>query len=222
MDEVNVVPAEFKTSVGPGAFEDKGISPRPQLEGASADEYVEIFNPLSVTFIGKVGITRPVNAPMTVIQTPGISTMTRNESEVRTNYGLDLKNPNHQGKTNIVQQVTLESGKITRLSGNVASVIVGQLITEMMGREGKKLLLADLHARSEYEKRVIRGRGFLSELLGRQPLTVEQQLTEALKEDIKEASSGEFPELDQTPATDRDVVESERRSPGRPKKSLAS
>lgn len=174
-DDYDIKPA------GPGSQEATGDAPEPLLQGASEYEYVEILNPLSVIFIGQFGVTKPANSPARIgvsQEAPGVS---RTEEDVRRNYGLDLRNPDHRGSVNIVNKVEIPSGKTIRLLGNEAQVIVRQLVTEIMQRRGQRLLLSDPFARNKIEKDVIIARGNLKDVLGTQPISVQEQLQEAVK-----------------------------------------
>jgi hypothetical protein len=164
------------------------------LEGASEYEYVTILNPLSVDFVGMVGTTRQANTPFT-IHNP--TTSTRSESDVVRNYGLDLKNPSHTGRINIVNRVPIPSGKTINLLGNEAQVVVRQLVTEILAREGKKLHIADPTARHEVEKRIIITRRNVNDILGSGPINVQDQLKDAVDSlNAQEApSEPEFPTL---------------------------
>ena len=179
-------------AVGPGAFPDEQIDPRPLLEGFSEQQYVDVHNILAVDFVGKVGQTRPVSAPLNITVSSEVPGVTQSEQEVRSNYGLNLRNKDYQSKTHIVNKVVLRTGETKRLPGNVASVVVGQLVTEIMGRRGQKLLLANLSARHLVEEEVVMGHGFISDLMNSAPMTIEEQLNRA----IEEKPSEEFPDLD--------------------------
>lgn len=197
--------------VGPGAIVDKGEAPLPLLYGASQYEWVEILNPLSRPFGGTFGMTRPINAPVNITHVNGQG-VTRTEDDVRRNYGLDLRNPDHQARTDIVNRVTIPSGKTVILLGNEAQVIIRQLVNTIMQLEGHSLLMADPHARREVEERVIIARGNAAERLGQAPMSVNEQL-QAVKEETREP---EFPELTNAgTVSDLDGADSpSKRSPG--------
>lgn len=185
---------ESEMMVGPGAIADVGVAPKPLLEGSSQYEWVELLNPMSRPFGGTFGMSRPTSASpinITPIQGRGV---TNNENDLRNNYGLDLRNPDHQGRADIVNRVTILPGKTVILLGNEAQVIIRQLVNAIMQLEGRSLLLADPHARKEVEERVIVGRGNAAERLGRNPESVNQQL-QAVK--IEETTIEEaFPTVD--------------------------
>lgn len=176
--------------VGPGAEPDYGEEPRPLLEGAGPDEYVTILNPLSDDFVAKVGVTKPVAAPISMASSQDAPGVTRTEQDVRSNYQLDLRNPDYQAQQNVSASVTLPAGKHTRLLGDVAQVALRQLVNEMMSRENKRASLADPYARREYEQTCVISRGSLNEIV--QARTVDEQINEALN---KETNEEEFPEL---------------------------
>lgn len=187
---------------GPGAIPDNGTDVRPLLEGASEYEYVTIFNPLSVDFIGMVGVSRASSTPFEVRKSAGaVAQLTTNEQDVARNYGLSLKNPDHQGRNNIIQKVTLPSGKYTNLLGSEAQVIVRQLVNEIMQREKNSLKLADPHERNLVEQRVIIEKKSINDMLGRGPMTVQDQLRDAVDDSNKQleeqTDEPEFPAVAQ-------------------------
>jgi hypothetical protein len=203
-DDVDLRPA------GPGAVEVAGDSPEPLLTGASEYEYVEIFNPLSVTFIGKFGISKPANSAVRISSNQEAPGVTRTEEDVRRNYGLDLRNPDHRGNVNIINKVEIPSGKTVRLLGNEAQVIVNQLVTEIMQRQNDRLLLSDPFARSKVEKDVVVARGFLNDILDRPPQTIQEQLKGALSQQGAEDEQA-FPNIQSTQGAEpqsRNAVES--------------
>jgi hypothetical protein len=145
---------------------------------------------------------------------------------VRQLYGLELRNPAHIGKANITNKVPIKSGQTVRLLGNEAQVVVRQLVNEIMSREGNKLLLADPFARRAVEERIIISRGNVADVLGRNPITVQEQL-QAVKEEEHEAqfpqvvipgATNRLPESDQVGAATGASEQPGKRSPGRPAK----
>lgn len=176
---------------GPGADPELGIAPRPLLEGASEYEYVDLHNPLSVEFIAMFGVSRPVNAPVSITPVQGRG-VTQTEADLRQGYGLDLRNPDHQGRANIVNRSSIPSGQTKRFLGNEAQVVIRQLVNEIMQREDNKILLADGHARREVEQRIIMARGNVADYLGQAPKTVSEQL-QAVKE--TQSAEEQFPGL---------------------------
>lgn len=191
LSDHDILLKEPELIAGPGADPDRGTAPRPLLEGASEYEYVDLMNPLSVEFIGMFGVSRPTTAPISITPVQGRG-VTQNEADLRQGYGLDLRNPDHQGRANIVNRISIKSGATVRLLGNEAQVVVRQLVNEIMAREDHKLLLSDAHARREVEQRVIITRGNVADYLGQAPKTVSEQL-----QAVKEANHDEdqFPGL---------------------------
>lgn len=177
--------------IGPGALAEQGESPLPLLYGATMYEWVEILNPLSRPFGGTFGMSRPMSAaPVNITPVRGQG-ITQNESDLRNNYGLDLRNPDHQARADIVNRVVIPSGKTVILLGNEAQVIIRQLVNAVMQLEGNALRMADPFARREVEERVVINRGSAAERLGQNPTTVQEQL-QTVKEDKHEQ---EFPEI---------------------------
>lgn len=189
---------ENNQAAGPGAIEDQGVAPRPLLEGASEYEVVTVFNPLSVDFIGQVGQSKPVNMPFEVRRDGVTSTITNDENGVRSNYGLNLKNPDHQAKMPIVNKIRIPSGQTINLLGNEAQVIVRQLTNEIMQREGKRLMLADPTARYEVEVRIVRTRRSVEEAIGSAPQSVQSQLKDSVTKLNERDNEQEFPGLTET------------------------
>lgn len=175
---------------GPGADIDAGAAPLPLLQGASEYEYVELLNPLSVEFIGMFGVSRPVNAPVNISTIPGRG-VTTTENDLRTGYGLDLRNTDHPGRANIVNRVSIKSGTTVRLLGSEAQVVIKQLVNEVMAREGNQALIADPHARRQVEERLVIRRGLVADYMGRAPVSVTDQL-QAIKDEPDEQ---EFPDI---------------------------
>lgn len=195
----NLQPAVNSKAAGPGVEIDQGSAPKPVLEGASEYEYVTILNPLSVDFWGKVAITRPVNAPINISDDGSGGQMTLNEADVRRNYGLNLRNKDHIGRVNVINRVCIPAGQTINVLGSEAQVIVRQLVTEILSREGKKLMLADPFQRHEVEQRVVLSRRSVNDLMdGSGPMAVQEQLRGAVdKLNVEEKMIDEpaFPDL---------------------------
>lgn len=178
---------------GPGSVEELGIAPTPLLAGATEYEVVTVLNPLPVDFIGVVGQSKPVNMPFQVRKDGVTQTISNDEQAVRANYGLNLKNPDHQARLPIANKVNIPAGETRNLLGNEAQVIVRQLVTEILQRQGKRLMLADPFQRHEVEKQVVRSRRGVEEVLGT-PQTVQSQLREGV-EKLNAPDEREFPSL---------------------------
>lgn len=207
-------------AVGPGALEDSSIQPDPTLQGVTEFQFVEILNPLTVPFRAIFGVTRPVRAESTVSSRPGVG-LTHNSNDVRQNYGLDLNNPNFQGKANIQNRVTIPAGKTIRVLGNEAQVIVKQLVNEIMQREKNQLMLADAFQRNLVEKRIIINVGNVHDFMEQGPVSVTDQLQNAIKEpQIEEEFAGARTEENpgRVSGNQIETTEQPRRAPGRPPK----
>lgn len=213
---------------GPGAVPETGVSPLPLLEGATDYEVVEILNPLQVDFTGLVGITRPVNVPFE-IHSDGITTTTsRTEGDVMRTYGTGaLKNPDYPSKGHIQQRVKIPSGKTIRLQGAQAQVIVRQLVSEIMSREGNQLLMADAFARNLVEQRIILRRNGIQEIMDA-PQDISTQMANAVSKLNEAPHEEEFAGLRQNdtiqtnpnPELTSDSSDVARK-PGRPPKAVA-
>lgn len=189
-------------AAGPGAISDEQIAPPALLDGASDLEYIEVLNPLSVDFIGKFGIEKPIDVPIRLQAPQGTTALTVNEAALAANYGLSgFKNPDHRASAKITNTTTIKAGKTLRLRGSEAQVVVRQLVNEIIQREGNKLFIADPTTRRGVEKRIIIKRGSINELMGGAPLTVIDQVQQAVKESNEET---EFPEVTE------DIIESKK------------
>lgn len=222
----------MENSVGPGAVEEAQVAPKPLLEGANEYEYVELLNPLTADFIGIFAMTRPVRASITISNSPDAPGATQNESDVRQNYGLNLNNPDFTGKSNIQSRIKIPAGQTVRMPGNEAQVIIRQLVNEIMGREGKKLMMADPYQRSLVENRIVIHRGTMAEILDR-PQTVQEQFKTAIDNSNQEeefaglgendaqaqpAGTGSATTVEPSPSAGDETEQPERRNQGRPKK----
>jgi hypothetical protein len=177
-------------AAGPGALEETTLDVKPLLNDATEYEYVEILNPLPVDFVAKFATTRQVRGEVRIVNNPNTPTTTETEADIRRNYGLDLRNKDHTGKVNIVSRVTIPAGQTIRVLGNEAQVIVNQLVTEIMQRQKKSLMLADPTQRNIIEQEVIKRRDSVESILGAQPRTIQEQLQSAV--DLPEE---EFPAI---------------------------
>lgn len=192
------------TSVGPGTLTAQPEAQPSLLDGVTEYEWVDLFNPLSVTFVAQVASSRPTNAPVKVYQTPGLDSGIRTEGDLAMAYGLTgFKNKEHVANIHIPHTIELASGRVRRLPGNEAQVVLRQLVGYLLQVEGKGLKLADPYERRLAEERVIRGRGSMSELMEAAPLSVNDQIyaavdkSNALQENLSHVPEPEtaFPDL---------------------------
>lgn len=174
---------DLTQAVGPGTLSHSIENPGAMLDGATEYEYVDILNPLTVPFAARFAVTRPVNVPMRVAQTKGLSTSIVDEQAMRIQYGLDLRNPDVQGRAHITNDTVIQPGQVKRFLGNEAQVVVRQLVVEIMSRRGQKLLMADPAARELVEKEIIISQGNVQDVLGRSVSSVQEQLQAAIKDD---------------------------------------
>lgn len=184
-------------AVGPGAIIESGEAPKPLLEGATEMQVVTVYNPLPVPFTGQVGQSKAVSMPFQIRTDGTTQVVSRTEDAVKMNYGLNLKNPDHQARLPIVNRITIESGKTLNILGNEAQVVVRQLVNEIMQREGKRLLLADAFARREVEQRVVRDIRGINEALD-MPQSVQSQLRDSIAKLNEADNEQEFPGLNQS------------------------
>jgi|ERR1043165_1672980 hypothetical protein len=209
-------------AAGPGAIVENTAEPGSTLDGASEYEYVTIFNPLSVDFVGQVGQSKPVNVPFQIRRDQHTAVVSTSEAAVQQNYGLSLKNKDHAAKMPIVNRIVIPSGQMRNILGNEAQVIVRQLVNEILQREGNKLHLADPHQRRLVEARVIRTRKSVEEILGTAPQAISDQLQGAIDKSNEQQDEQEFPDLDNTAKDPTNGEQSTRRRSQQPKIAASS
>lgn len=210
--------------IGPGAQQEIATDIRPLLDGASEYEFVTLLNPLTDDFAIRVAQDVPVNMPVDIRAKTGL---VQSGNDVVRSYGLDLKNPDFQGKKHISNDTIILAGKTINLKGNEAQVAVRQLVNELMQREGNGKLLSDPTLRAEAENRIVISRGSIQELMDGNIRSQRSQIDEALAKSNEVQNEQAFPGLvgvttTEDTATGEDsgttAVQQERRSPGRPKK----
>lgn len=181
--------------VGPGSIRQDQIAPSPSLEGATEFEYVTILNPLTDDFQVMVAQDIPVNMPF---QLRSPTSLVQSERDVTSQYGLQLKNPDHTAHKYIYNQTIIPAGKTMNFKGNEAQVVVKQLVNEILQREGQRRLMADPTLRKQVEDRIIVSRGTVQDILDKGFSTPSQQIDEAMSK-LNEVSTDEpFPGLNQT------------------------
>lgn len=172
---------EFPTAVGPGAISHKHDDQPSKLDGVTEYEWVDLYNPLTVTFSAQVASSRPVNAPVKVYQSQGLQSGIRTESDLATQYGLTgFKNPDHPSNVHVPHIIEISAGATRRFPGNEAQVVLRQLVGYMLQIEGKGLKLADPFERSNMEDRLIRGRGSIQDLMETPAVSVRDQMSTAI------------------------------------------
>lgn len=211
-------------AVGPGAMSESGVRPDPVLQGATEYEYVVLMNPLPYDFVGQVAVTKTVSASMRVGQPREGGGLTNNQDDVTRNYGLDLRNPDVVGRVHITNKIPIPAGKTIRMFGSEAQVIMRQLVDVVMSHEGKMLAKGDPFARHEVETRLLISRGSVMDMMSERPVTVEDQMREALKreeerefEGVGEAVQAQTEGTGENRAAAGGLTEPVKRGPGRPK-----
>lgn len=214
--------------VGPGAQPEHNDDIHPLLEGASEFEYVTILNPLTDDFAIRVAQDIPVNMPFNIAKDKSgkMSQMTNTDADARQIYGLNLKNPDFQGRRHITNSTIIPAGQTINLKGNEAQTAVKQLVAEILQREGKSRMVADPTLRNEVEQRIIIRRGSVQELMDMNLQSVRGQIDQAVKQSNEHIDEQAFPTISE-PAVGNDASGSEnpradigtpeRRGPGRPK-----
>lgn len=178
------------TAEGPGSNLQIAERMKPLVDGLDENYYVEILNPLSVDFMGRVSSSRPADRPLTVVTNKMTPTITQTEDDIRRNYGLNLKNNDHLSQVHFAQTVTIPAGKTIRLPGNEAQVIVRQLVNILMDKEGRKLFKGDSFARREIEDRVVIKQGTMSEFFTTQNVDIRGVINEDLHNETEQSFPG--------------------------------
>jgi hypothetical protein len=213
--------------VGPGAQPQQSENPLPLLDRASEMEYVILLNPLTDDFAVRVAQDLPINMPFEISKDVSgkVSRLTNTEQDARQVYGLDLKNPDFQGRKHIIIDTIIKAGQTKVFKGNEAQVAIRQLVSEILQREGNKRLMADPNLRNEVETRIIQGRGPIQELMDGTLRTPRNQIDEAISrsnEEIDEIPTAGSNQRNQDPGAKiidpSDDNKISRRSVGRPKK----
>lgn len=202
--------------VGPGASIQEDVSPDPLLQGASEYEYITLHNPLPDDFVIQVAQSRPVQVPVKINSQSGV----QSESDIKREYGLDLRNPDHQSRAHILNQTVIPAGGSINLPGDVAQVAIRQLVNEILQRTNKKKL-ADPTERRKVEESIIKKRGSVQDLMDNDLKPIQSQAREAINQSNE--VNDEFPGLkDQSQEGGASNIginsESEKKRVGRPKK----
>lgn len=185
-------------TVGPGSAQPILDDVKPLLEGASEYEFVTILNPLTDDFAIRVGQDVPVNMPADIRAKTGLI---QNESDVTRTYGLNLKNPDFQGRKHIVIDTVIKAGQTINLKGNEAQVAVRQLVNEILQREGQKRLMADPTLRREVEERIVISRGSVQDLMDSNLTSTRTQIDEAITKSNEAQNDTAFPGLSESTGT---------------------
>ena len=168
--------------IGPGASLQNEETPDPMLQGASEYEYVTILNPLTDDFQVQVAQDVPVSVPFEIRKdTSGkTSVATTDERMATLNYGLNLKNPDHQARKRFHNNAVIKAGQTMNFKGNDAQVVVRQLVNEIMQRNGQGRFLHDPVAREKVEKTIIMARGSVQDLMDSNISSQQQQINQAI------------------------------------------
>lgn len=191
-------PAPIPSAVGPGAAPEPQITSwTPALEGATRDEIITILNPLTVDFEGRVGVTQNAMMPVRINNPQGFPT--NSESALAAKGISGFRNPDLKGgRVHIANKVTIPAGQTVRQPGDVAQVLVKQLVTAILSIRGEKMKIADAEARRKVEDEIIIHRQAMSDLFGSAggPVSVEEQLRQAVERANQENTAEEvFPQL---------------------------
>lgn len=182
--------------IGPGTIEPATADYIPALDGATRDEIVEILNPLDRDFIARVGVTR--NAHMPVRITPNVSGEEFREADLSRAGITGFRNKDlGGGRVHVSNTVRIPAHGRIRQPGDVAQIIVKQLVTAIIQMRDEKLKIADPATRKAVENEVIISRRSMSELFGAAgPMTVDEQIEAKVREANDEAA---FPDANLSP-----------------------
>ncbi len=196
-DETRKTPAPaLPTILGPGAIPEAQAEYEPTLNGATRDEIIEILNPMTYDFVAKVGVTKTAMMPVR-INNPN-NTSIKTEGDLAAKGVGGFRNPDlGGGKVHIANPVPIPAGTTIKQPGDVAQVIVKQLITAVISIRGDRLKISDPETRRNVEREIIISRRPMSELFGAGgPITVEEQMRAAVEQANKTSSEEQgFPDV---------------------------
>lgn len=130
--------AGFTEEVEQGEF-DKAL-----LEGLGESVVVEVFNPLKVPFRAKFARSLP--------QAPQLS---EQEKKISQQIGASLSKDQGQGQSHATSYIILQPGETKKLPGNVAQVVVRQMVTYIIQQRGNRGLVSDPKLRRDVEKELV-------------------------------------------------------------------
>lgn len=176
------------TEVGVGAVEEAQVNPGASLDGASEYEYVTLTNPLPFLFKGKVAQSRPVSAPIRIVN-GGERGIDENSLKAA---GLDLRNQDHPSNAHVTNTVDIPSGASINLRGDEAQVVIKQLVNEVLHYRGQTLKIGAPTYRKAIEDEIITGRKSIDDLLGGPVATQNDLVDQALAQKNEEVA---FPSI---------------------------
>lgn len=192
--------------VGPGAIDNSIERTGGSLDGVEDSEIITVHNPLSDDFAVRVGQSKPVNVPFPIHQDNSgrTSSVTHTDRDATQMYGLNLKNPDFQGKQHFSTTMIIKAGESLNMFGSEAQIAVRQLTNELMQREGNTKLLADPELRREAESRIILKRSSVDSLMNGTLTSPNQQVRDALNKsnEVRNEVEPEFPDLRPNTETD--------------------
>lgn len=115
------------------------------LDGIGADYVVEVYNPLHLPFRAKFA--------RSVVQPPRLHPDQAEHLRKMANLGVPVSKETPQAHQSTY--LILQPGGTLKLPGDVAQVVVRQLVNEILQRTGKKKGLADAFARQQVEQDII-------------------------------------------------------------------
>lgn len=173
-------------AVGPGLEADKLPEGKSRIQGFDDTQFVELFNPMSVDFVGQVGRTVPfrVAAPPNIGGARDLDQWTNvtNEAEMRRTYGFDLRsNTQSRGVMHEKERHVLRAGESHTYLGAEAQVLAMQLVTAILQQEGHSNI-GDPALREAAEARVVRATGSIRQQMDAMPQSERDQLKKAIAE----------------------------------------
>jgi len=150
----------------------KQMEPRSILAGVNEHDVVTVHNPLDTEFTGRVArsvVTRAQSSPQ------------HQTGNSQADAFLSQIKPDGPGSVaHVQQQIVLQPGQTMRMPGDVARVVVRQLVKELMQRKGAKKRMADPMAVMQFEKEVVLDHQNMLENMSVE--SAEQRLTRQLDE----------------------------------------
>lgn len=188
------------TEMGIGAVEENTVAPKPLLEDASELDIVTLRNPFPFPYKAKVGQSRPVNAPIRIVNDKRSNGGINVDENTLSSAGLSLRNQDKASHAHITNIITIEPGKTINLRGDEAKVVIRQLTNDLLAYEGQTLRIGNPAYRHEAERKLVVRMDTIDNLLGGSLVTPRQQIDNAIAASNSEEA---FPAL---------------KKPGRPRK----
>jgi hypothetical protein len=181
------------TKVGSGSITKEQSKPQPVLQDVGEHQYVTLINPLPFDFVGKVAQSRPVKAPVRIVNdgvSNGGNTVTE---ETLNNAGISLRNKDHVGRAHVTVNIEIPAGKTKNIRGDEAKVIIKQLVNEILAYNNDTLRRGNPAYRKEVETQVVQRISSVEDLLGGSVESLDDKINQALAQKNQEEQA--FPTL---------------------------